>query len=49
VGNIKLRMSVPLEGSSVIQGIVRLIFCFLFLLYKMHFPVITQLTPLNGL
>ena len=38
VDNIKLRMSVSLEGSSVIHGIVRLKFCFLFLLYKMHFP-----------
>jgi len=44
-----LRMSVPLEGSSVIHGIVRLIFCFLFLLYKMHFHTITHLTPVNGL
>jgi hypothetical protein len=42
-------MSDPLEGSSVIHGIVSLIFCFLFLLYKMHFPAITHLTPVNGL
>ena len=49
MGNIKLRMSVPIEGSSLIQGIVCLIFCFLFLLYKMNFPAITHLTPVNGL
>jgi hypothetical protein len=35
VGNIVLRVSLPLEGSSsLIHDMFRLTFCFIFLLYK---------------